>query len=350
MTADTAVGAQVQVTSGTGLPAGTPRVFLNPANSHAAMVNSWTLVPGVLASSGATVTVASQQGTTVDLNDHCCVTLYELGPDAPLAVRAAAGQSVAVPGQTELFFPGGVMLYQPFMSFGGRLLIRVGGSAIPPPGANLATLVVELDGEEIARAELCAKTNSGSSVNWHGTVVPVSVLADAAPGSHALVVRALDGASPTQYDFHDWVSALVLEQMPSPQGLQISPLLVNAACETQAGNGVAAAARFSSAGCTLVIWAAASAFGSGSSDTLVNLNLRLDGQPLTIGAQQAALNGFTNMSATGQVHLTLVSNDLVVTGIAAGNHLLELVGDNVTCTDGNDRCSLSVLDLEPSTA
>jgi hypothetical protein len=350
-TANGVIGAQVQVTSaGTPAAAGTPTVFINPANSHAQMVDSWMLVPGVPASAGATVTVSATGSTTVDSNDFCCLTLYELGPDAPLAVRAATGPQAVAPGQAGVFFSGGVMLYQPFMSFGGRLVIRVAGSAIPPVGLGLTTLVVDLDGEEIARAEVCAKDNAGSSVNWHDAVVPVSVLVDAAPGPHALVVRALDGTTPTRFDYHDWVSALVLEQMPSPEALAISPLLVNAACEVQTGGGVAASTRFSSAGGTLVIWAAASASASGTANTLINLNLMLDGQPLKVGAQQAALSAYTNLSATGTVHLGLVSNDLVLEGIAPGNHLLELIGDKVTTTDGNDRCSLTVLELGPAGA
>ncbi len=338
----------VQVTSsGHAFAAGTPQVFINPANCHQPLVSSWALVPGVPASPGATVTASTATGTTVDGGDSCCVTVYELGFNAPLAVRAATGPSAAVPGQTEQFFPGGVMLYQPFVSFGGRLLIRVAGSAIPAANLSMTTLVVDLDGAEIARAEICAHQNTATASNWHAATVPVSVLADATPGSHALVVRALGGTSATQFDYHDFVSALVLEEMGPPGALQINPLLVNAPCAPQAGNGVAASAGFSSGGGTLVFWAAASAW-TGGADTPVNLNFHLDGLPLTVGAQQANLHGFANTSVTGAVHLTLVSNDLVVEGISPGRHLLELVGDGVTQTDGNDRCSVTVLELGPA--
>ena len=335
--------AQVDLTPSPapGLDAGNPGLCINPASTHQTFVRSWTLLGEVPASTGATVTAQGGTNIHLDENDTTCVTLFELGPQAPLAVRVATGPA---PPPIPLVVQSGVMLYEPFVSFGGRLLIRVAGSAMPPPNQQHVSLAIDLDGEEIARTECLGVTNAGGNLNWHFTTVPVDVLVDAAPGHHALVVRTSGGS---QFDAHDLVSALVLEETGPPAQVEIQPVLVNAPCITQTGSGTAAWASFGSGGGTLVICASASGFAKdpATGDPLA-LGFVLDGQPLKVDGQQPTLQVLANPS--GPMHFTMVSNDLVVPNIPGGSHVLELVANANTFTDGDDRCSITVLELAPA--
>jgi hypothetical protein len=335
--------AQIDVTPSPApeIPAGNPGLCINPGSTHQTFVRSWTLLGNVPASTGATVIAQGGTNITLDENDTSCVTLFELGPDAPLAVRVATGPA---PPPIPLVVQSGVMLYEPFVSFGGRLLIRVAASGMPPANGQQVSLAIDLDGEEIARTECLGLTNTGGNTNWHFTTVPVDVLVDAAPGNHALVVRTSGGS---QFDAHDLVSALVLEETGT---IEIQPVLVNAPCITQNGSGTAAWASFGSGGGTLVICASASGFPKDTTTSYsLGLGFVLDGQPLKLGGQQAMLQVLANSPNgwTGQMHLAMVSNDLVVPNIPGGSHVLELVANANTFTDGDDRCSITVLELAP---
>jgi hypothetical protein len=338
--------AQIELTPppAQGIGAGNPALCINPGSMHQTFVRSWALVDAP-ASTGATITAAGGTNINVDTNDTSCVTVYELGPGAPLAVRVATGPA---PPPIPLVVQSGVMLYQPFVSFGGRLLIRVAASGMPPANQTQVSLAIDLDGEEIARTECLGLQNTGGNTNWHFTTVPVDVLVDAAPGPHALVVRSSGGS---QFDAHDQVSALVLEEMGPAGALQIQPILVNAPCITQTGGGTAAWASFGSGGGTLVICASASGYAKDQTTSYeLGLGFVLDGQPLKIGQQQALLQVLANMPNgwSGAMHLAMVSNDLVVPDIPGGSHVLELVANANTFTDGDDRCSITVLELAPA--
>lgn len=322
---------QVVVDTGAGVQAGAARVCANPANNHMPLVRGWSLLPGVPASS-PTVTVGQSPNTSQNSDDKCCVTVCELAPGAPLAVRAILGpQSIGASGTEP------VVLYAPFKSFGGRLLIRAAGSAIPS-GAGLVSFAIDVDGQEVARSELMGITAAANQ--WHLATVPVDVLVDAPAGPHVIGVRVSGGTT----DINDMISLLVLEQVGPSTALSITPLLVNSPCTPQSGAGVAAQAAFASGGGTLVLQLSASVYASVQTRTC--LAVELDGQPLTINGTAACLYGAVNTSG---LHLAMVSNDLVVTGVPAGPHTIWLVAtDNATCTSGDDRCSITVLELGPT--
>jgi hypothetical protein len=147
----------------------------------------------------------------------------------------------------------------------------------------------------------------------------------------------------TAVDANDFTSVLVLEQTGPRSALEINPLLVNAPGLSQGGSGTAAYATFASGGGTLVILASASAYSS--APHVINLALQLDGQPLVTNGNPAVLHGGVN---TASMHIPLISNDFVATGIGAGNHTLTLVADSNTITDSNDRVSITVMELGPA--
>jgi hypothetical protein len=325
--------ASVGVAPG-NLPAGLPTVMANPANSHFPLVRSWALVQGAAPSTGATVTVSPKQNLAQNGDDYACVTVCELGAGAPLAVRAVVGPTAVATAA----LPGQPLLYQPFFSFGGPLLIRAAASGWVQNAAGIVSVVIELDGQEVARTEILA------APSMHLATVPVDVLVDAGLGHHVIAMRITPGVTCVT-DVNDYFSLLVLEQTGPPDAIEISPLLVNAPCMDQQGKGTAAVATFTSGGGTLVIQASGSAFAA--SPTRLTLNMLLDGQPLVINGTAAALRSAVNVNG---IHVAMVSNDIVAPGIPAGSHTLALTAtDGVTFTNADDRCSITVLELPPAT-
>jgi hypothetical protein len=71
-------------------------------------------------------------------------------------------------------------------------------------------------------------------------------------------------------------------------------------------------------------------------NTLLGISIQLDNKPL--GRAELFAN-------PGTTHLTVVSNDLVLTGIPAGNHTFVLQADASTYTDANDRVSVLAMEF-----
>lgn len=319
------------LTAATGVTAGTPQAWINPPATHSTLLRTFALLTGVPAAS-ATVTAQTGANEVQDVNDVACATVCELGPDAPLAVRA-----IVPPASAQAAAAGQPILYQPFVSFGGRLLIRAAGTAKSSANDTQMTLAIELDGQEVARSELY-----GSGNQFHFATVPVDVLVDAGAGPHVVAIRVVQGGTT---DSNDYTTLLVLEQTGPPGAIEINPVLVNAPCLAQPGSGTAAFATFSSGGGTLVIQAAASAFATVAGGIPLNLTLELDGQPLVTNGSTAILHEFGNTVA---MHLPMVPNDFVAPGVAAGSHTLALVADKNTNTTADDRVSITVMELGPA--
>ena len=321
--------------------AGTPEVWINPTQQHFPLVRSWALVTGVAAGE-VTLTASAGANAAPNGDDTICATVCELGPGAPLAVRA-----VVQPLSAQATVAGQPALYQPFVSFGGTLLIRASGSAKQGASGALISFAVDIDGQEVARSELLTPASSAESGGpWHHATTPVDVLVDAAAGPHVVAIRPLASAGAnlnTAVDVNDFTSVLVLEQTAPRSELEITPVLVNAPLIAQSGSGTAAFATFASGGGTLVILASASAWST--APNVMNLALQLDGQPLVTNGTPAVLHGSVN---TASMHIPLISNDFVAQGVGAGNHTLALVADANTTTDANDRASITVMELGPS--
>jgi hypothetical protein len=329
-----------KLNSGAGVAAGTPQVFINPAQQHFPLVRSWALATGVTA--GEVTLTTTPQNTVAHTDDNVCAMVCELGPGAPLAVRA-----VVQPASAQATVAGQPALYQPFVSFGGRLLIRACASGQQPNGSSgeWISFAIDVDGQEAARTELLAPPSSVET-GWHHATVPVDVLVDAPPGPHVVAVRPLAVAAAsinTFVDVNDFTSLLVLEQTGPEGALEISPLLVNAPALAQNGSGTTAYATFTSGGGTLVIFVSASAWSKAANE--LNVAVQLDGQALVTNGNPATLHGAVNTAA---MHIPLISNEFLVAGVGAGTHTLSLLADANTVTDQNDRVSIMVMELGPS--
>jgi hypothetical protein len=328
-TAGLASSALTLSTGGASTPAGTQQAWMNDLSTHLAMLRSWALLRGIPASTGATVTAATGQSTQQDVNDVVNVTVTELGPGAPLAVRAVAG-----PVSAQGAGAGQPILYEPFVSFGGPVLIRAQGTAKASNNATLVSIAVEVDGQQVARTELLGATNAA-----HYATVPVDVLVDLPAGPHVVSMRTLPTCST---DLNDYCSVVVLEQTGPAGSIAIDPVLVNAPLMDQQGNGTAAYATFASGGGTLLIHASASAFAAAQNQ--IALTLELDGAPVVLNGTTAQLRQLAN---NANMHVTLSCADFVVSGVAAGPHTLTLAASATTSTNADDRGSLTVIELGP---
>jgi hypothetical protein len=90
----------------------------------------------------------------------------------------------------------------------------------------------------------------------------------------------------------------------------------------------------SSASSKLLFQASGSAFNAGGATMIVDV--RVNG--LTVGQLRAYSN-------EGSSHKTLVSNSMVVTGLAAGNHSVSLVAAAGTSTDLNDYFDVTAIEF-----
>jgi hypothetical protein len=117
--------------------------------------------------------------------------------------------------------------------------------------------------------------------------------------------------------------------------LTASTPISNKVCSYQGGGGTVASGTFSSAGGTILLQAMASAWTRASASQL-NLVVTVD------GTARGTVTGYASRSS---FHVPLVSADILITGLAAGQHTVTLMADSSTITDSNDRCTVSVLEL-----
>lgn len=121
----------------------------------------------------------------------------------------------------------------------------------------------------------------------------------------------------------------------------MSPPLQNATANTQQGSGgTVQSSNFQSNGLPLLIRVSVSCWTN-----------EPPGLPLYVGIQIDGIShGFTQIWANFVgTHMTMVSNDLVLNGIPAGNHDLNLMGEANVITDSNDRVSVLIMEFPPVT-
>jgi hypothetical protein len=96
-------------------------------------------------------------------------------------------------------------------------------------------------------------------------------------------------------------------------------------------------AGFTTSGGTLVITASGSGFASAANaPTIIGMNILVD------GVNQGVSRSFTNEASS---HKAFVTTTIVLTGVAAGNHTVQLTALTRTTTDFNDFFDVSVLEL-----
>lgn len=306
-----------------GQPTGSQlAIYANSTAMHLSMGHTWAWCEGIAPGSH---TIALLAGTTTitDLNDRACVTVWEMGDGC--AVRFAE-DAPCPPGVGDVLLKGAAEIY------GGDLLVAAGASGWSGQGGVIGASV-ETDGSSVALTEVFA-----NSSGMHLATVPVATVVQGVPrGSNSFAITA-EGATAT--DGGDIAHLAVVEWVDpqqAPAVLGMSPQLQNAAGSSQDGDGGAVAqSSFQSSGGTLLVSVSASGWTPNSGGGPLQIGVQLD------GTSQGFLEIFANDSDT---HMAMVTNDLVVSGIAAGDHTLTLIGEANTHTDLNDRVSATILEF-----
>jgi hypothetical protein len=296
--------------------------YANPKNSHQALTRQRVAL-GHLAPGPATpVTLTAAGSTTTDTSDRVSLTVVELG--LPASWRQLTGSSGSAS------FPPSSYVTLPFTAHGGNLMISGSGTGFSTNDATMTGMTLAIDGASIGNIQLFA-----NQANWHLPFVPADFLVSAiAPGAHTFTATPMSG---TRIDGNDFYSVSIIEILAPPAVLNVTPALVNASASTQPGGQQVCSGSFSSSGGTLVVCASASGYTAAVGS--LGMSIQVDGKP------QGSLGMYANAAAT---HLCLVGNDLVVTGIPAGNHAVSLVAASGTVTDYNDRCSITVIEVATS--
>lgn len=306
------------------VPSGLLQMIASPNASHLSLGHVWAYVPKV---TGGTHTLAVMAGetTVTDQNDTVCITVWELGDN--LAVHY--NESVSCPSGV------GQTLAKTSFATKGQTPVMVSLSTTGwATSASVIGATATLDQDTNAAASLEVFANNPS---FRLAAVPTDVvLAPPNRGQHGLVVVSEQS---TTTDSNDMIHVNVIEWVDPASGptiVQMSPPLQNTPAANQHGDGGSiASATFKSSGGTLLIRANLSAWSS-TANVPITAGIQID------GTSRGFLQLFTNWN---QTHMTMVSNDLVVTGIPAGQHTLNLMGELNTITDSNDRVSVTILEF-----
>ena len=291
------------------------------ASTHLSLGHAWVHVPG-LASGNHELALVAGMGTVTDQNDRASVTVWDMGDGCAVRFAGAAD----CPSAT-----GGTLIKQRFEAEDGQLLISAGVSGrTASPGISGAKIV--LNQPSLGAMEIFQNDTTRRQV------VPTDVVTSGEPrGSQLAAVVAGQG---TITDGDDAVQLAVVEWVNPPDApavVPLSPPLQNAQAETQPGDGGSiASATFSSAGGTLLVKVGASVWTQVTGGTPLLVGIQIDGSSV----------GYTGIWANqSSTHMPTVVNDLVVTGVPAGDHTLNLMAEANVITDVNDRVSVLIMEF-----
>lgn len=307
------------------LPAGLLQMYANSASMHLSLGHTWVYVPKLSGEVQHTLAVEAGNTTITDQNDTVCITAWALGDN--LAVRF--NESVACPQGA-----GQSLVHTSFQTHGTTPVLVSASTSGWNSNQGICGATVTADQDTNAAGSLEIFANNTSQ---HLAAVPTNiVLAPPTRGQHELDVVSKGS---TWTDGGDLVHVNVVEWVDPSQGptiVEMSPPLQNTPTANQHGDGGSiASATFTSNGGPLLVMTNLSAW-SPKSDFPISAGIQID------GFSQGFVQLFANPSET---HMTMVSNDLVVAGVRAGKHTLNLIGELNTYTDSNDRVSVTILEF-----
>jgi hypothetical protein len=302
-------------------------IYANTPQMHMSLGRMWVHAPGVSAGQHKLMVVAGM-GTITDANDRLNLTLWQLGDG--LAVRLAA--DVPCPAGN-----GQTLLTERFGIDGGAFLISGSGSGWVGQAGALVQTTMLFDGGDGLMAEVFA-----NNASQHLATVPV----DNVYPSHdqrsqyelQLVAQAgtwTDGGDIAHLNAVEWV-----EPADAPVVLAMNPPLMDTAAAAQQGGEYVAQSTFQCGGGTLLFRVSMSGW-TPQAAVPIGASIEIDQRPV------GNVDLFANFAST---HLAIPSNDLVVTGIPAGNHSFQLQSGAYTYTDQNDRVGVLAFEFPQGAA
>jgi hypothetical protein len=290
---------------------------------HLSLGHSWVSCPG-LSPGQHEIALLAGDTTVTDPNDLACVTVWEMGDGCTVRF---ADDTPCPPGLGEMMFKEGVEVT------GGQCLVSADASGWAGSAGQIVGAVVAIDTLATGNTEVMAN-NSGQ----HLATVGTDLFVQQVPRGQHLVTLVAEASTAT--DNNDTAHLAVVDwvtEADAPAVLELNPPLQNAQANSQQGDGGSiASSQFTSNGGTLLIRSNVSCWTQQTSGFTLFVGIQVD------GTSKGFNQGFANFAGT---HMAMVTNDLVVTGVPAGSHTLNLMGENSVITDYNDRVSVTILEF-----
>lgn len=296
-------------------------LYANTGEMHLAMGHSWVWCQGVTPGQH-TIMLEAGNTTVTDTNDTACVTVWEMGDGC--AVRLAEdAQCPAGAGQP--------LIDARVETAGGQLLVSGSSSGWVEQANTFVSAWMPFDGGDPVELQVFA-----NNAEQHLAVVPTDMVLTQIPrGDHQVQLNA-DGLTST--DGGDSAHLSVVEWVNPPDApVVLSTALQNTSCQATDGSGESiASSTFTSNGGTLLVRTSVSCWTAATGGAQLYVGIQVDGTSL----------GFAQIWANfASTHMAMVTNDLVLTGVGAGNHTLNLIAESNVQTDANDRVSVTIMEF-----
>jgi hypothetical protein len=287
-------------------------------STHLSLGHTWARCDG-LSPGQHTIELLAGNTTVTDQNDFACVTVWELGSGMTLRFDYDAPSPVGA-GQT--------LISDVYGSKGGRIMVSVSSSGWLAGGAPARTGSFVWRGAPTVVSMVFANNNDQDLAT-----VPSDEIFTGSSGQHQVELIA---DAPTSTNASDIAHMTILEwtdPASAPVALVRAP---NAPAQTQHGDGgTVYEAAFTSGGGPLLVRTSASAWTS-TANVPLELGIQID------GTSRGFLKQFANPATT---HMSMITNNLVVTGVPAGPHTIGIIGEANTITDQNDRVSVTLMEF-----
>jgi hypothetical protein len=297
-------------------------IYANSTAMHMSLGRSWVYAPAVTPGQHEVMVVAGAT-TITDQNDRVSLTLVELGDG--LALRATSDTPCPVGS-------GGIVAKEQFEIQNGAFMVSSSGSGWAAQAGSMLGMAMLTDGGDGLVGHVFAN-NAGQ----HLATVPVDLVfpnAQNERGSFQLALESLqtltDGNDIAHMTAIEWV-----DPTQAPIAQDMNPYLQDYTPAAQQGGDYIAQSTFQCNGGPLLFRVSLSGWSS-EPNTMIGATVEIDGNPNT------STELFANPANT---HLTMVSNDVVVTGVPAGQHSFALQAGASTITDQNDRVGVMLLEF-----
>jgi hypothetical protein len=291
--------------------------YASQGQMHLALGHTWAWCRG-LTPGQHTLMLEAGPTTVTDQNDWACATVIEMGD----GLKVHASEDVPCPKG----------IAQPLVTIesetgDGGLWMSGSSSGWVTQAATLIGSSILYDAGDGTNMQVFA-----NNANQHLAVVPTDNIQDNTRGNHQFQVFGSQSAT----DLTDYAHLTVVEFVDYDQAPSYRAQMINQPAQSQHGDGsLIQSLPFSSKGGNLMVRVGVSAWTSAT------------GVPLTVGIQvDGTSKGWAQIYANvANTHLPMVTNDLVIAGVPAGNHTLGLIGQLNTITDQNDRVSILIFEF-----
>jgi hypothetical protein len=305
-----------------GQPTGTNlQMYANVAEMHMSLGHAWAwcraLTPGQ-----HTLMLVAGATTVTDENDYACATVWQMGDGC--AVRFS--DDLPCPSGTGKQLMGGT-----FRTDAKQVMVSASTSGWVTQGqGTFVGGALSVDGQQSAALEVCA-----NNLNQHLAMVPTDLIA--VPDQRGQHTLKLSAAGNTSTDGGDMAHLTVVELLRTGPAPTLALESQNVEAQSQQGDGKSIYfGEFPSGGGTLLVRVSVSVWTQQLTGLGLWVGIQLD------GTSRGYCGIYPNFTET---HMTAITNDLVVSGIPAGQHTLNLLSERAVITDYNDRVSVTVMEF-----